>query len=162
MDRSLYIFGSITSELSKEIIANLIFFDSQSNDDISIYINSIGGSAVDGLAICDTMNLLKSDVKTICIGNASSIAAVILTCGTKGKRFISRNAFVMIHEVQISTSGKLSDIALELEHAEELNKCMKSMIQKNTKLDNIELLEKNQWYDSNKAIKYGIVDKIIN
>lgn len=158
-ERVLYLFGSINSESANKIIKDLISLDKKNNNDITIYINSNGGSVIDGLAICDVMKVIKSDIKTICVGNASSIAAVILSSGTIGKRFITKNFFVMVHEVSVDTSGKINDICLEIDHIKQINIAMKKILFENTKIDN--LLSINSWYNSKMAIEYGIVDGIL-
>ena len=97
-DRVIFLSGEINDEMANTIVSELLYLDSINHNDISLYINSPGGSITSGMAIMDTMNYIKSDVKTICIGMAASMGAALLSCGQKGKRYILPNAEVMIHQ----------------------------------------------------------------
>ena len=111
-DRIILLYGEIDDELSNIIISELLYLDSISNEDISIYINSPGGSITSGMAIYDTMNFIKSDVSTICIGMAASMAAFLLSSGKKGKRYILPNSEVMIHQPLGGVKGQATEIKI--------------------------------------------------
>lgn len=165
MDRIIFIGGEINDALSNAIIAQLLFLESNDpKKDVSLYINSPGGSITAGLAIYDTMNYIKPDVSTYCIGQAASMGAFLLSGGTKGKRFITNNARVMIHQPLGGTRGQAKDIEI---HAKEIinirNKINKILAENTGK--SIDVIEKDTDRDffmtSEDALKYGIVDKII-
>lgn len=164
-DRIIIINGEIDNNLSNSVVAQLLYLDSISNDDISIYINSPGGSVTDGFAIYDTMNYIKSDVSTIGMGICASMAAFLLSSGAKGKRYILPNGEVMIHQPLGGVKGQATEIKIAAEHIlktkEKLNKILSintgkdlSIIEKDTDRDN--------FMDSNETLNYGIIDKIIN
>ena len=163
-DRIIIINGEIDNNLSNSVVAQLLYLDSLNNEDISIYINSPGGSVTDGMAIYDTMNFIKSDVSTIGMGICASMAAFLLSSGKKGKRYILPNAEVMIHQPLGGAQGQATEIKIAAEHIlktkEKLNKILSSntgkdlsVIEKDTDRDN--------FMDSNEAFNYGIIDKII-
>jgi len=114
-DRIVILNGEINDNTANVIVAELLYLDSLSNDDISLYINSPGGSITSGMAIYDTMNFIKSDVSTICVGMAASMAAFILSVGKKGKRFILPNAEVMIHQPLGGVQGQATEIKIAAE-----------------------------------------------
>ncbi len=163
-DRIIIINGEIDNNLSNSVVAQLLYLDSLNSEDISIYINSPGGSVTDGMAIYDTMNFIKSDVSTIGMGICASMAAFLLSSGKKGKRYILPNAEVMIHQPLGGAQGQATEIKIAAEHIlktkEKLNKILSnntgkdlSVIEKDTDRDN--------FMDSNEAFNYGIIDKII-
>ena len=130
-----------------------------------MYINSNGGAVSSGLAIYDTMNLIKSDVSTICIGKCCSIASILLVNGAKGKRFILPNASVMIHEVSSFSTGKVGEMQNRLDHSKDLNyKIFKILAEKSNrsyKQIKREGTGKDWWLSSKIALQYGIVDKVL-
>jgi ATP-dependent Clp protease protease subunit len=164
-DRIIFLGTAIDDDVSNSIIAQLLFLEAQNNsEDIKIYINSPGGVVTSALAIYDTMQYIKSDVSTICVGTAASAASVLLAAGEKNKRFILPNAEVMIHQVLGGTQGQASDIDIHAKHIlktkEKLNKIMSkhtgqkvSVIEKDSDRDN--------FMNATEAKKYGIVDKIV-
>lgn len=162
-DRIIFITGEIDDNLSNTVIAQLLYLDSQSHDDIAIYINSPGGSVSSGLAIYDTMNFVKSDVSTVCMGIAASMGAFLLSSGTKGKRFILPNADVMIHQVLGRSEGQASDIKIATDRILDLKKRLNKILAKNTG-KNIKTIEKDtdrdNYLSADEAIAYGLVDKI--
>ena len=111
-DRVIFIFGEINDEVSSLIVSELLYLDSLSNDDIYLYINSPGGSISSGLAIYDTMNYIKSDVSTICVGLCASMGAFLLSSGAKGKRIALKNSEIMIHQPLGGINGQASDIKI--------------------------------------------------
>ena len=163
-DRIIIINGEIDSTLSNSIVAQLLYLDSINNEDISLYINSPGGNVSDGFAIYDTMNLIKSDVSTIGMGMCASMAAFLLSSGTKGKRYILPNCEVMIHQPLGGASGQATEIKIAAEHIlktkEKLNKILS--LNTNKKLSEIERdTDRDNYMTSSESLEYGIVDKII-
>ena len=156
----------INSEEADKIVEQLLKLDTiKSNKDIIFYINSPGGLVSAGLAIYDAMQLVKSNVKTICIGRCSSMAAVLLSGGTKGKRYITQNSEVMIHEVSSFSGGKIGEIKVSYEHSNTLNERLMKILADNTgksiKQIKKDTLLKDKWFNAEEAIKYGLVDKIL-
>ena len=163
-ERIIVLTGEIEDNMSSLIVSELLYLDSINHDDIHLYLNSPGGSVSAGLAIYDTMNLIKSDVNTYGVGLSASMGAFLLAGGTKGKRNILENAEVMIHEVASGVSGKSTEIEAQTEHLKKVknrvnkilaintNKSIKQ-IEKDTKIDN--------YMNAEEALKYHLVDKII-
>ena len=163
-DRIIFISGEINDNLSNSVIAQLLYLDSISTEDISIYINSPGGVITSGLAIYDTINIIKSDVSTICLGIAASMGAFLLSCGTKGKRFILPNADVMIHQPLGGAEGQATDIKIAADRILCLRSRLNNILSKNTgkSLKQIEKdTERDNYLNALEAINYGIVDEII-
>ena len=164
-DYIVFLGGPIDDHTANLIIAQLLYLDNaDSKKDISLYINSPGGSVTAGLAIIDTMNFIKSDVSTICVGIAASMGALILSSGKKGKRYSLPNSEVMIHQVMGGTEGQASDIAINAKHIlrtkDTLNKIL--AVNTNKKMDQVEKdSDRDYWMTSDEAKKYGIVDDII-
>lgn len=163
-ERIIFISGEIDDDLANSVIAQLLYLDSINNNDISIYINSPGGSITSGMAIYDTMNFIKSDVSTICVGIAASMAAFLLSCGKKGKRFILPNSEVMIHQPLGGVNGQATEIKIVAERIIKLKNKLNKLLALNTGKD-IKIIdidtERDYYMDSNEALEYGIVDKII-
>jgi len=164
-DRIIFLGGPIDDHTANLVIAQLLYLDNaDSKKDIYLYINSPGGSVTAGLAIVDTMNFIKSDVSTICVGIAASMGALILSCGQKGKRFALPNSEVMIHQVMGGTEGQASDIAINAKHILRTKDTLNKILASNTgkKLDQVEKdSDRDYWMTSDEAKKYGIVDGII-
>ena len=164
-NRIIILSGEIDDNMANIIIAELLYLDSISNDDIDIYINSPGGSITSGMAIYDTMNFIKSDVSTTCLGIAASMAAFLLSCGSKGKRFILPNGEVMIHQPLGGVTGQATDIDIVAKRIISLRKKLNNILAKNTKTP-IEQIEKDTdrdyYMSASEALNYGIVDKILN
>lgn len=163
-DRIIFLTGEINDSVANNVVAQLLYLDSLGNDDISIYINSPGGSISSGMAIYDTMNFIKSDVSTICIGIAASMAAFLLSSGTKGKRCILPNADVMIHQPLGGAEGQATDIKIASERILNLKLRLNKILAKNTGkcLKTIERdTERDNYLNADDAISYGLVDKII-
>ena len=162
-DRIILLYGEIDDELSNIIISELLYLDSISNEDISIYINSPGGSITSGMAIYDTMNFIKSDVSTICIGMAASMAAFLLSSGKKGKRYILPNSEVMIHQPLGGVKGQATEIKIAATRILKLKDKLNNILAKNTNqnIKKIEIdTERDYFMDSKEALEYGIVDYI--
>ena len=163
-ERIIFISGEINDTLANSVIASLLYLDSISHDDISIYINSPGGSVSSGLAIYDTMQFISSDVSTICVGMAASMGAFLLSSGTIGKRFALPNSDIMIHQPLGGAEGQASDIKITSDHIVLLRKKLNKILAKNTKqtLRKIEKdTERDYYLDAREALEYGLVDKII-
>ena len=163
-NRIILLTGEIDDNLANTIVAELLYLDSINHDDISIYINSPGGSVTAGLAIYDTMKFVKSDVSTICLGIAASMGAFLLSSGTKGKRYILPNSEVMIHQPLGGASGQATEIKIAAEHILKLRDKLNQILSTNTgnSLDKIKSdTERDNFMDSSEALDYGIVDKII-
>jgi len=163
-NRIIFLSGEIDDNLANTIVAELLYLDSLNNDDISLYINSPGGSVTSGMAIMDTMNFIKSKVSTICIGIAASMAAFLLTCGEKGKRYILPNAEVMIHQPLGGVQGQATEIKIAAERILKMKEKLNKMLSTNTKqpLEKVKQdTERDHYLNAEEALKYGIVDKII-
>ncbi len=163
-DRIVFITGELNDEKANLIISELLYLDSTSNDEIYLYINSPGGSVTSGMAIFDTINYIKSDVKTIAIGMAASMAAFILASGTKGKRCALKNAEIMIHQPLGGVSGQATEIKIAAERIIKLKKKLNMLLasltnQSITKIDND--TERDNFMSADEALKYGLIDKII-
>lgn len=163
-DRIILLNGEIDDNTANSIVAQLLFLDSENNDDISIYINSPGGSITSGMAIYDTMNIIKSDVSTICMGMSASMAAFLLSSGKKGKRYILPNAEVMIHQPLGGAQGQATEIKIAATRILKLKNKLNKILSKNTNqpLEKIQNdTERDYFLDAEEAKQYGIVDKII-
>ena len=163
-ERIIFISGEINDMLANNVIAELLYLDSVSNDDIYLYINSPGGSVTAGMAIYDTMNFIKSDVATICIGIAASMAAFLLSSGKKGKRSVLPNADVMIHQPLGGAEGQASDIKIAADRIICIRKRLNKILASNTgqSLKKIERdTERDNYLSAREALSYGLVDEII-
>ena len=163
-NRIILLTGEIDDNLASSVVAQLLYLDSINNDDISIYINSPGGSVTAGMAIYDTMNFIKSDVATICLGMAASMAAFLLSAGSPQKRYILPNAEVMIHQPLGGAQGQATEIKIAAEHILKLRDKLNNILAKNTNQDLEKIkqdTERDNFMDSLEALEYGIVDKII-
>ncbi len=163
-DRIIFIGGEIDDCLANAVISELLFLDSQGNDEISIYINSPGGSITAGMAIYDTMNYVKSPISTICVGMAASMASVLLASGDKGKRFILPNSEVMIHQPLGGVSGQATEIKIVADRILFLRNKLNKLLSEKTGQD-IKKIEKDTERDhyltAKEALEYGLVDKIL-
>jgi len=164
-DRIIFLGEPIDDHTANIIIAQFLFLDAEEKDkEIKFYINSPGGSVSAGLAIYDTMQYIKSDVSTICVGLAASMASVLLAAGAEGKRFALPNSEVMIHQVMGGAEGQASDIKIRAEHILKTKAKMNKILAKHTKQKEA-VIEKDSDRDyfmtSEEALKYGIIDKII-
>ncbi len=164
-ERIVFLGGQITDDVANTVIAQLLFLESQDpKKDISLYINSPGGSVTAALAIYDTMNYIKSDVATICVGLAASGGAVLLSAGQKGKRFALPNSEIMIHQVLGAAEGQATEIEIEARHILRVKDKINKILAKHTgqTLAQIEKdTDRNFFMDSEEAKKYGIVDEIL-
>lgn len=163
-DRIVILSGEIDDNMANSIVAQLLYLDGINHDDISIYINSPGGSITAGMAIYDTMNFINSKVSTICIGMAASMAAFLLSSGEKGQRYCLENAEVMIHQPLGGAQGQATEIKIAAERILKLKKGLNMILANNTgkSLRKIEKdTERDYFLDSSEALKYGIIDKVL-
>jgi ATP-dependent Clp protease protease subunit len=164
-ERIIFLTGEINDAMANTVVAQMLFLESEDpKKEISLYINSPGGSVTAGMAIIDTMNHIKPDVSTICVGVAASMGAWILAEGQKGKRFSLPNAEILIHQPLGGVSGQASDIAITAENILKIKRRMMKMLSEATgqKVEKIEKdVDRDFWMDADEAKKYGIVDKIM-
>lgn len=163
-DRIIFLSGEITDDTANLVIAQLIFLEAKDpTKDIMMYINSPGGSVSAGLAIYDTMNYIKCDVNTLCVGMAASMGAFLLSSGAKGKRYCLPNSEVMIHQPLGGYSGQASDIQIHADHILRTKKKLNRILAENTG-KTIEELEKDtdrdNFMSAKEALNYGLIDKI--
>ena len=164
-DRIIILSEEITDAVASVVIAQLLFLESEDpGKDIHMYINSPGGSVSAGFAIYDTMNYIKCDVSTTCIGMAASMGAFLLSSGAKGKRYALPNAEIMIHQPLGGVQGQATEIQIAAEHILKLKRNLNSILAKNTgqSLDVIELdTDRDNWLSADEAEEYGLIDEVI-
>ncbi len=164
-DRIIFVGGPIDDTVANAVIAQLLFLDAQnSKEDIKIYVNSPGGMVTAAMAIYDTMQYVKADVQTICVGLAASGAALLLAAGKKGKRYILPNSEVLIHQVMGGASGQATDVDIHARHILKIKDRLNKILARHTgqKLDKVERdTERDYFMSADEALEYGIVDKII-
>ena len=164
-ERIVFLHDEVNHQTASIVIAQLLFLEAEDpKKPIKLYINSPGGSIQSGLAIIDTMNIIKPEVETYCTGMAASMGAMILSQGAKGKRFILPNAEVMIHQPLTGVEGQASDIEISARHILKLKNVLYEMLAKATGKD-IKQLEKDAdrdyWMSAQEAVEYGLADKVI-
>lgn len=163
-DRIIFLVGEINDATANIVISELLYLDNISHEDIYLYINSPGGSITSGMSIYDTMNFIQSDVKTIALGMAASMAAFLLSSGTKGKRCALPNAEVMIHQPLGGAQGQATDIQIAAERIIKLKNKLNGILAKNTG-KNIKTIisdtERDNYLSSEEALEYGLIDEII-
>lgn len=164
-DRIIMLNGQVDDASASLIVAQMLYLEGQDPDkDISFYINSPGGSVSAGMAIYDTMQYIKCDVSTICIGMAASMGAFLLSSGTKGKRYALPNAEVMIHQPLGGAQGQASDILISARHIERTRENLNKILSENTgtPIEQISVdTDRDNWMTAKQAQEYGIVDKVI-
>ena len=163
-DRIIFLSGEITDEVANLVVAQLIYLESKDpTKDISIYINSPGGSVTAGLAIYDTMNYIRCDVATICVGMAASMGAFLLSSGTKGKRFALPNAEIMIHQVLGGARGQATDVAIQTQQLLKTKNKLNCILAENTGKD-VAIIEHDTERDNDltaeEALAYGLIDQV--
>ncbi len=163
-DRIIFLTGEITDEVANLVVAQLIYLESKDpSKDICIYINSPGGSVTAGMAIYDTINYIKCDVMTICIGLAASMGAFLLSSGTKGKRYALPNAEIMIHQVLGGSRGQATDVAIQTQQLLKTKQNLNRILAQNTGKD-ISVVEKDtdrdNYLTASEAVEYGLIDKV--
>ena len=163
-NRIILLSGEINDDTANIVIAELLYLDSLDESDISLYINSPGGSITSGMAIYDTMNFIKSDVSTTCIGIAASMAAFLLSCGKKGKRYCLPNSEVMIHQPLGGVKGQATEIDIAAKRIINLKNKLNTILSQNTKktLKQIEKdTDRDYYMNATEALEYGIIDQIL-
>lgn len=164
-DRIIFLGEEVNETTASLVVAQLLFLESEDpNKDIHLYINSPGGSVTAGMAIYDTMNYIKCDVSTICMGMAASMGAFLLSGGAKGKRFALPNAEIMIHQPLGGAQGQATEIKIVADHILKTRKKLNEILAKNTgkPLEVIEVdTERDNYMDAYQAMEYGLVDKVI-
>lgn len=164
-DRIIILSEEVNSTTASLIVAQMLYLEAQDPDkDIQFYINSPGGSVTDGMAIYDTMQYVKCDVSTICIGMAASMGAFLLSSGAKGKRLALPNAEIMIHQPSAGTQGQITDMAIHLKRLEIIKKRMNHILAGNTGKSVEEVTaacERDNFMSAEEAQEYGLIDKVI-
>lgn len=164
-ERIIFLGSAIDDAVANTVIAQLLFLENEDNKkDISMYVNSPGGSVSAGLAIYDTMRYINCDVSTICVGLAASMGSLLLTAGTKGKRFALPNAEIMIHQPWGGAQGQASDISIQADHILKVKDRLNKILSECTgqKLEQIEKdTDRDKYLSAEEALRYGLVDKII-
>ena len=165
-DRIVMLSGEVADDSANLIVAQLLFLESEDPDkDICLYINSPGGSVTAGMAIYDTMNYIKPDVSTICMGMAASMGAFLLTSGAKGKRFALPNSEIMIHQPLGGFQGQATDIDIHAKHVLRIKERLNKILSENTgkPYETIcEDTERDNFFGASEAVEYGLVDKVIS
>jgi ATP-dependent Clp protease protease subunit len=164
-DRIIFVNGPVEDHMASLIVAQLLFLESEDAEkDIYMYINSPGGVITSGMAIYDTMNYIKPDVATICVGQAASMGAFLLSSGTKGKRSALPNARIMIHQPSGGAQGQATDIVIQAEEIVRVKKSLNDILAENCgkSLKDIEAdTERDNFMTADESVKYGIIDKVI-
>lgn len=164
-DRIIFLGDEVNPDTANLVVAQLLFLDSQSHDDISFYINTPGGLVYDGLAIVDTMNLIKSDVATFGVGLQASMGAVLLASGAKGKRYMLPHAKTMIHQVSSGTTGKFTDMEIDLRETLALKNTLIDILAEATGQNRDKVyqdMERDYWMTASEAKEYGLIDDIVS
>ena len=164
--RIIMLCDEVNDTTASLVVAQLLYLEAQDPDkDISLYINSPGGSVTAGMAIYDTMNYIKCDVSTICIGMAASMGAFLLSSGAKGKRYALPNAEIMIHQPSAGTQGQITDMAIHLKRLEIIKKRMNKILSENTG-KSVETVtadcERDNFMTADEAVAYGLIDKVFD
>ena len=165
-DRIIMLSDKIDDYTASLVVAQMLYLEAQDSEkDISLYINSPGGSVSAGLAIYDTMQYIKCDVSTICVGTAASMGAFLLSSGAKGKRIILPNAEVMIHQPLGGAQGQATDIQIAAEHISRTKQRLNTILADNTgkSIEKIAVdTDRDNWLTAQQALDYGLVDRVIN
>ena len=164
-DRVIFLSGEIEDNIANSVVAQLLFLDAQDSEkDITMYINSPGGVITSGLAIYDTMRHIKADVSTVCVGQAASMGALLLSAGAKGKRYSLPNSRIMIHQPLGGAQGQVTDIQIQAKEIERIKKIVSQILSESTG-KSIELIyietERDNFMDAQQALEYGLIDKVI-
>ena len=164
-DRIVFLGEEVNATTASLVVAQLLYLESQDPDkDIQFYINSPGGSVTDGMAIYDTMQYIKCDVSTICVGMAASMGAFLLSAGAKGKRLALPNAEIMIHQPSAGTQGQITDMAIHLKRLETIKKRMNQILADNTGKSVEQVTadcERDNFMTAEEAKEYGLIDRVI-
>ena len=160
-ERIIFLGDEVNDVTASVVVAQLLFLEAEDpSKDISLYINSPGGSVTSGLAIYDTMQYIKCDVSTICIGMAASMGAFLLAGGAKGKRFALPNAEIMIHQPSGGAQGQATDINIAAEHILKIRRRLNEILAENTGKP-LETIERDNFMSADEAVEYGLIDSVI-
>ncbi len=164
-ERIIFLGDEVNDVTASLTVAQLLFLESEdSNKDINLYINSPGGSVTAGMAIYDTMNYIKCDVSTICVGMAASMGAFLLSGGAKGKRFALPNSEIMIHQPLGGTQGQATDMEIDVKHMLRIKENLINIMAENCGKDYETVYadcERNNWMTAQQALEYGLIDKVV-
>ncbi|MBO5317789.1 MAG: ATP-dependent Clp endopeptidase proteolytic subunit ClpP [Oscillospiraceae bacterium] len=164
-DRIIFLSEEVNDTTASLIVAQMLYLEAQDPDkDIQFYINSPGGSVTAGMAIYDTMQYIKCDVATICVGMAASMGAFLLSAGTKGKRMALPNAEIMIHQPSAGTQGQITDMAIHLKRLETIKKRMNRILAENTGRtveETTDACERDNFMSAEEALAFGLIDRVI-
>ena len=164
-ERVIFLVGGIDDHVANVVVAQMLFLEAEDPEkDIHLYIDSPGGSVTDGMAIYDTMQYIKCDVSTICIGMAASMGAFLLAGGTKGKRLALPNAEIMIHQPSGGTQGQATEIQIAAEHILQTKKKLNTILSENTGKPYETIAqdtERDNWMTADEAMNYGLIDKVV-
>jgi ATP-dependent Clp protease protease subunit len=165
-ERIIFLAGAIDDHIANLVVAQLLYLDHMdSKKDIYLYINSPGGSVSAGMAILDTMNFVRADVSTICVGVAASMGSLLLSAGTKGKRFALPNSEIMIHQVLGGAEGQASDIEIQAKHILRIKENLNKILSKNTGKTPAQVekdADRDNWMTADEAKKYNLIDEVIS
>ncbi len=164
-ERIIFMIGQVEERMANLIVAQMLFLEAENSEkDISLYINSPGGVVTAGMSIYDTMQFIKPDVSTICMGQAASMGSLILAAGAKGKRFSLPSSRIMIHQLSGGYQGQASDISIHAEEALKLKASLNQVMAKHTGQD-VETIEKDtdrdNFFGAEEAVKYGLIDEVL-
>ena len=163
-NRIIFLGNEIDEEVANIVVAQLLYMEAIGNDPITMYINSPGGSVIDGLAIYDTMQFVKPVVKTVCVGMAASMASILLCAGSKGERNILPNGQVLIHQPSGGTWGTAADMTIDVNHINHAKERLYDILSKHTGQPVEKIMEDSQrdfWLTADEALEYGVVDNIV-
>ena len=163
-DMILFLGAGIDEDVANIINAQLLYLNSIGDDDIKMFINSPGGSCIDGLAIYDVMNFVTPDISTYCMGMCASMASILVSSGTKGKRYILPNGEVMIHQLRGGSQGVMADMKIDVAHAEQTQNKIYNILAKNTGKTFAQIekdADRDNWFTAEAAVEYGLIDKIV-
>lgn len=163
-DRILFLGTAIDEDVANIINAQLLYLNSIGDDDIKMFINSPGGSCIDGLAIYDVMNFVTPDISTYCMGMCASMASILVSSGTKGKRYILPNGEVMIHQLRGGSQGVMADMKIDVAHAEQTQNKIYNILAKNTGKTFAQIekdADRDNWFTAEASVEYGLIDKIV-
>ena len=163
-DRILFLGTAIDEDVANIINAQLLYLNSIGDDDIKMFINSPGGSCIDGLAIYDVMNFVTPDISTYCMGMCASMASILVSSGTKGKRYILPNGEVMIHQLRGGSQGVMADMKIDVAHAEQTQNKLYNILAKNTGKTFAQIekdADRDNWFTAEASVEDGLIDKIV-
>ena len=164
-NRIVYLVGEVTDEMSASVVAQLLYLASKGEEDIQLYINSPGGSVTAGMAIYDTMQHIRPDVATICMGRAASMGAVILSGGARGKRYVLPHAEVMIHQPSGGMTGQATELEIAAEHIRETKRQLNTILAGNCGKEYDQIVrdtDRDHWMHAKEAVAYGVADMVLD